>query len=443
MIAAAWGFAQTRAARPGTPPPPKRTETAAHRWPIETLAVEGNHHYTREQVLATAGLKIGQIAGKAEFEAARDRLVANGAFESVGYKFEPGASGNGYTATLQVTEVEPAYPVRFEDLGVPDKDIEALLRSRDPLFSAASLPATKPVLDRYVKWIQEYVASTGNEEKIAALVTPASTHEFAILFRPARNRPAVALVNFEGNSVIQQSILVEAISGVAIGSLYTEDGFRELLNTAIRPVYEARGRLRVEFPKVRTEPLSEVQGLHVFVTVDEGQSYSLGKVAIEGDSPVRPEQLLKAGDFKAGDVANFDRVSEGLERIRKALRHTGYMEAKATTRRDIDDAKKAVNLAVLIDAGPLFTMGKLSIVGLDLDGEAEIGRIWTMKTGKPFDPEYPDFFLNRIREERLFDNLGETKAEVKVNQQARTADVTLNFSGGSPGRGGPGRRGRG
>jgi len=41
-------------------------------------------------LLAVAGLKIGQVAGKPEFDAARDKLVACGAFETVGYKFGRG-----------------------------------------------------------------------------------------------------------------------------------------------------------------------------------------------------------------------------------------------------------------------------------------------------------------------------------------------------------------
>jgi len=42
---------------------------AGRRWPVEALTVEGNRNYTREQVLAVAGLKVGQLAGKPEFEA--------------------------------------------------------------------------------------------------------------------------------------------------------------------------------------------------------------------------------------------------------------------------------------------------------------------------------------------------------------------------------------
>jgi len=128
------------------------------------------------------------------------------------------------------------------------------------------------------------------------------------------------------------------------------------------------------------------------------------------------------------------------------LKHAGYMNSDITTRRSIDDDKRMVDLTLWVDAGTQFTMRKLTVVGLDLEGEAEITRIWTMKPGKPFNPDYPDMFLRTVREEGLFDNLGKTKADVKINDQDHTADVTLTF-GGAPnqptgrGRGGRGRGG--
>ena len=86
-------------------------------------------------------------------------------------------------------------------------------------------------------------------------------------------------------------------------------------------------------------------------------------------------------------------------------------------------------------------MGKLRITGLDLEGEAEIRRIWTMAEGKPFNPEYPDYFLNWIQKEGMFDHLAKTEADVQVDEKRRVADVTLNFSGGPTPQQRPGRRG--
>jgi outer membrane protein assembly factor BamA len=452
ILLCAVGFAQTTPARPPVKKSaaPKKDVSAKEapapsKWPVEALRVEGNRNYTREQVLAVAGLKVGQQAGKLEFEAARDRLVASGAFETVGYKFEPGPNKEGFVATFQVTEVEPAYPLRFEELGVSDREIDALLKGKDPLYISAKLPATKPLIDRYTNWIQEFLASKGLTEKIAGKVTQLSVDQFAIVFRPARNLPAVAEVTFQGNQVLTQAVLREAIHSTAIGSPYTESAFRDLLNNSLRPIYEQRGRVRVSFPEVRAEAVNDVEGVHVFVKIDEGQSYELGKVAIAGPSPVDAASLIKTGDFKTGDVANFDRVNEGLEKIRKAVRRAGYLDVKVTSDRSIDDKKKTVDVNVHIDSGAQYTMGKLNIVGLDLNGEAEITRIWVMKEGKTLNPEYPDYFLQRIKEQALFEGLGDTKADLKVDEKKHTADVTLNFKAEdptkTPGRRRPGRGG--
>src|SRR6476660_2406089 len=124
------------------------------KWPIESLSVEGNQNYSSPQILAVTGLKLGELAGKEEFEAAQQRLEATGVFETVGYKFGPSANSNGYTATFQVLEVEPVYPVRFADLGIPDAEVTQWLKRRSPLFSA-KLPATKVILDRYARALQE------------------------------------------------------------------------------------------------------------------------------------------------------------------------------------------------------------------------------------------------------------------------------------------------
>src|SRR5215469_12813950 len=98
------------------------------KWPIQSLAVEGNENYTASQILAVTGLKIGQLAGKDEFEAAQKRLEGTGVFETVGYKFGPSANSDGYSATFQVLEVEPVYPVRFADLGIPDAEVTKYLK---------------------------------------------------------------------------------------------------------------------------------------------------------------------------------------------------------------------------------------------------------------------------------------------------------------------------
>ena len=413
--------AQTRRARK-----PAATTAKTNRWPIESLQVEGNRNYTQAQILAVAGLKIGQLAGKADFEAARDRLAATGVFETVGYKFGPSGNKNGYAASFQVVEAQPAYPIRFGDLGVSSQQLTDYLRAKDPLF-APRLAATKTVLERYQGWIQEYVTAHHGKDKVIARVMAVGPDRFVILFRPERSEPSIAEISFEGNKVIPTTALQDAIAEVAIGVPYSEQLFRQYLNASVRPLYDARGRVRVAFTKIAVEKAKDVQGVAVKVTVDEGGTYNLGIVQIEGAPHFTRTGLFKTAKFKPGGLADFDEIGKSVDRIKKMLAHQGYVRNDVRIERQIDDAKKIVNLVLHIDEGPQFLFGKLYIQGLDLNGEAAMRKMWTHQSGTPYNPEYADYFLRRVREEGLFDNLGDTRAETHVDTKTHVVDVTLYF----------------
>jgi len=58
-----------------------------------------------------------------------------------------------------------------------------------------------------------------------------------------------------------------------------------MLDASIRPIYDARGRVRVSFPKIETEKAKDVEGLIVTVTVDEGDSYDWAKCVLKARRP--------------------------------------------------------------------------------------------------------------------------------------------------------------
>ncbi len=422
-------LAQTRTRKKTSAPQPANVPMA--RWPIRKILIEGNERLTAEQIVPVTGLRIGQIAGKEDFEAARDRLIATGIFESVGYQFAPSAKGQGYDASFQLIEVKQVYPVRFEALAAPDAEIAAYLKSKNPLYGA-ELPGTKPVLDQYARQIENFMAERNSPDKVVGELVATGVNQFEILFRSATALPAIAEVTFEGNEAVPGTALEHAISGVAFGVPFTKRGFQQLLDTQIRPLYEAKGRVRVSFPKVTTEPSAKVKGVIVHVVVDEGAVYKMGKVSLKGAPSSESVSLLKTAAIKTDDVANFDEVNQGVDRIKKSMRRNGYVRVDAEIERKIDDAKKLVDVAIKIDPGPQFHFAKLTIEGLDLIGEPAVRKLWSMKPGQPFDADYPNHFLDRVREDGMFDSLGETKAAALINENNHTVDVTLKFSGSPP-----------
>lgn len=399
---------------------------AADKWPIQSLVVEGNHNYTKEQILAAAGLKIGQMAGKPEFDAARDRLIATGVFEEVGYRFEPAKDQSGYVATFQVAEVAQVYPLIIQGLPIQLADLNTWLKSKDPMYNG-KLPGTAEAIKRYTSLVEEYLASKNQAQPVIGKLAPAGVDQYGVVFRSAAPIPTVAEVKFTGNKMISATTLQNHIAEVAIGFPYTEDGFRGLLDSSIRPMYEARGRIAVTFPKIVTAKAADVDGLALDVTVDEGDEYKLGEVRIVGDYARRSAEFLRIGKFKIGDVANFDEIAAGVERLKQPLRRQGYMHVATTIERKVNEKAKTVDISIHIQPGAQYLMGKLNIEGLDLNSAAGVRELWAPKEGQPFDAAYPDYFIGRVREEHMFENLHDAKASTKIDEQNHTVDVTLVF----------------
>jgi outer membrane translocation and assembly module TamA len=116
-------------------------------------------------------------------------------------------------------------------------------------------------------------------------------------------------------------------------------------------------------------------------------------------------------------------------RVKNSMRHEGYLDAQVTTDRKLDDAKKTVEFFLIVETGERYTFGKLTVDGLGIDGEAAIRKMWSVKPGDPFPVDYPDFFAAKVKEEGLFDNLGDTKAKTDINAETHVVDVTLDFKG--------------
>jgi outer membrane protein insertion porin family len=416
--------AQTRPARKATPKP---KPAAAAAFPIESISIEGAQEYTREQILTAAQVKVGQSARAAEFEAARKRLEATGVFDEVGVRFAPGPGGKGYAVTIQVREAGPFYPVQFQGFDAPAPELARVLRQTDPFFGP-HIPATELSLARYAKALEAWLATENRPAKVSGRLLPDDTGQMVIVFRPPVALSAIARVRFENVKTVRLSVIENAINAIVVGVPYEEKRLRHALDLNVRPLFEVVGLVRVAFPEIKTEKEKDVTGLVVTVKVEEGPVYQLGDVTLTG-SAIPSAELLKVGAFKPGTPFDLHLVQAAVARVEQALRRNGFMKVSSRVERRIDDTAKKVHLALQIQDGPRYTMGKLEIQGLDIISEPAIRKMWATKPGQPFNADYPNHFLDVVRQEALFDDLGETKAVIKTDDEAHIVDVTLIFKG--------------
>ena len=386
IVACALLPAQTRRPRkPAAKPSAAAPATDPSKWPLESFSVKGNSHYTREQIFAQSGLRLGQPVTKADFDTARDRLVASGAFISVNCGYEPAPDGKGYAANIEVVEVAELYPLHVEDLPVTDAELLAFAKPKDAL-AGPKIPGTKEAVARYKDYLTELLAAKNYKEPIAGSLTSETPPDLIVLFRPIAARLNISHVKFTGTAAIPLTTLQNKIAEVARGVPYSETTFRVLLDHNIRPLYEAKGRMRVTFPKITTEPDPNVKAVIVSVEVVEGPVYKLGKVQVAGAG--KDAELEKLADLKSGETANFDEVNAASQRIDQSL-HRAATAYLSESERHYNDEAKTVDLMIRVHPGPQFIFTKLNIVGLDIETEPTIRKMWGLKEGKPFNEDYP------------------------------------------------------
>ena len=279
-----------------------------------------------------------------------------------------------------------------------------------------------------MKWVSEFLAQQNYHETLVGKVVSEETPELTILIRPAKQRASVARVKFTNTGDLPSGLLQTAISGVAVGTGYTEPQFRQLLDASVRPLYEARGMIRVAFPKVETTPAKDVDGIEVTVQVEQGPVYKLGRVSFTGSDELTPKELTKLTNLKPDKTVNFDDVRAGQDKIAQSLRRDGYMLAKSEVHRTVNDSAKSVDLKFEIIPGPQFIFHELTIVGLDIETEPVVRKLWGLRNGRPFNVDYPNHFLERVKDMGIFENLTKTSSESKVNPKDNTVDVTLYFN---------------
>lgn len=390
--------------------------------PISAISVTGNKTLNTDAIVAVTGLKLRETGGGVQFDAARDRLLESGYFDSVSYSYRQ--QDLGFSVAFTVIESKDVFPLRIEALPLTMDKLTQIVKAANPLFSGL-LPATKRVLDATAAAVAQELPGL----RVRATVVPTGPEKFAVQFQPAEGLPVIADVAFEGSIAIPVQDLHIAMVESGIGQVFSEAGVHALLDRIVRPMYEKLGYMRVSFPRITSQPAAKVKGLDVTVTVVEGPRFRLGSVGLRGPMAGNAARVVRMANLPDNEFLDYTAIAEGSTRIRDTLRGEGYLDVAVSADRSINDATKTVDAWFDVNPGELYKFGRLEVVGLGLDGEAAIRKLWAIKSGDAFPGGYPDHFVQVVKQDGFFDNLAGVTATPSINHQTHTVDVTLTFTG--------------
>ncbi len=396
---------------------------------LHSITVKGNQLYSSAGIVKESGLHVGQRVSPQIIEQARKRLQGTELFSNVTdeYRFT-GAVPPEYNLTFEVTEIQQIFPMRFERLGATPDAIKQYLQSHVDLYSDR-IPGTEGVLHRYSQAVQQFVAETNPNVKVRAAISNDDPQQLTVLFTPDTPARTISQVTVTGNQVIDTGAILRAVNQVAIGVPLSDTRLKLILDGTIKPLYAAKGYAEVTFPKVETEPSKNNLGVVVKVEIKEGPLFKFGLIHFRG-SGMDEDEIRSNIPFKPGQPFNGDQVLKFRLELQHRMKRRGLLDATVTTQTETDDSKRAVNVTYNVVPGEVYNFQTLDVEGLDITSQPVIARLWGEKPGNPFNPDYPDFFLKRVQQQGIFDNLGDTRSDYTADASSHSVTVHLYFKGG-------------
>jgi outer membrane protein insertion porin family len=396
---------------------------------LRSLAIKGNKVYSAGDIVKALGLKQGQKVSAAIIEEARLKLQRTELFSNVTDEYHvSGGNPPEYSLSVEVSEIDQLFPMQFERLGPTPEAIRDYLKAHVDLYSDR-IPGTEGVLKRYTEAVRQFVAETKPNVKVRAAISNDDPKELSVLFTPEAPAPTISQVFVTGNQAVDTGAILRAVNQVAVGAPLSDNRLKMILDNAIKPLYAAKGYAAVTFPKVETEPSKNNLGVIVRVEIKDGPVFRFGSIRFRGKN-MDQDEIQSAITFKTGQTFDAEKMDNfRLDLIHRMKRH-GMLDAMITNETELDNEKRAVNVIYNVVPGEPYNFAKLDIKGLDITAQPTIEKLWGEKPGQPFNPDYPAFFLKKVNEQGLFDNLADTYSDYTADATSHNVMVHLYFKGG-------------
>ncbi len=205
------------------------------------------------------------------------------------------------------------------------------------------------------------------------------SREGNILVITVQERPSVAEINIEGNSVLETEDIIEnmATAEIAEGEIFTRAAL-EAIRQGIQEVYSSRGRYGAAV-EIEVEELPRNR-VSISLDINEGEESRIRQINVVGNDSFDDETLLDL--FELGpkpwylflsrrDRYSREQFSGDLERLESFYLDNGYVEFNIeSTPISITPDRREVYITINVLEGNQFVINEVDLAGDLVDAEA-------------------------------------------------------------------------
>lgn len=390
---------------------------ASHKF--SSIVIEGNHRVEESSIMAHAKLQSGVRYSDQDLNLALRRLFSTNFFSDVSLKIE------GSRLRIKVVENPLVNRVGFEG----NKEIEDKILTKEMQLRPRQV-YTLARLKHDTKRIQDIYRLKGH---FAAKVTPnivrLDQNRVDVVFEIEEGtQTTVEKISFVGNYAFSESKLEEIIRTKESRwyRFFTSDDNYDPARLAhdqelLRQFYLSHGYVDFRVKSAVAELSPDRKEFFITFTIEEGQRYRYGKIALSAEDPkINTKTLESYLEVKEGDWYNVKEVESTITNLTDALGDMGFAFVDVVPAVDRNEEKLTVGLNFEIKEGPHVFINRIIIKGNQRTNEDVIRRNLRLNEGDAYN-------TSKVREsERRVKNLGFFK-DVKITKEAAGSPDKVNL----------------
>ncbi|NKN36468.1 outer membrane protein assembly factor BamA [Agrobacterium sp. a22-2] len=358
----------------------------AHAAVIQRIDVRGAQRVGVEAVRSNITIEPGKSFSNTDIDESVKRLYATGFFSDVRI------SVSGSSLVISVSENQLVNQVVFNgNRKIKDDKLVGIVQTQ-PLG-----PYSDTLISADIERIREAYRAIGRSDiEVTTQVVPVAEGRVNLAFVINEgDRTKISQINFVGNQAYGDGRLAAVLttkkssplSFLTRKDVYNEDKLRAD-EEALRQFYYNHGYADFRVISSDVTMNEETNEYAITITVDEGERYKFGNVAVESTvEGIDGNELSGLLETRAGSTYSARDVQKSMEAISQRVSAAGYPFARVVPRGDRNLENNTIGVTYLVDQGDRAYVERIEIRGNTRTRDYVIRREFDISEGDAFNQE--------------------------------------------------------
>lgn len=383
---------------------------------IRDIVVEGNQNISRDLILMTSYLKIGDYYDAGNVSKTIKSLYKLNVFEDVNV-FEEEID-NGIRIRINVIELPIIKNISYKgNRTLSNTKLDELMLLRKGSYWSPTI-----AYDNRKIVLAEYVTKGFNNCKLDYEVEDVGNNQVSIkvVFNEGK-KVSIRKITIVGNDNLTQKQILKKMKtkpkSFFRSGKFEEEKFDQDLDDIVN-LYKKMGYMETKVLNVEQEEKDD-RFIDIIIHIDEGIKYYFESVQISGNVRFTSEALMTNITFKENDIFNLEEFNKQLSGISSMYYEEGYIYADFNPRIDKDGDKVSVNLEIVENNRA--KVHKIHINGNRKTKEKVIRRNMEIAPGDYFKQSFV------IKSQQNVYNLGFFEPDMKLDYQPINKDGDVDL----------------